>query len=139
MRTLKEDFFDNIGIGEKSLIKDWLESYKIKNYTINDDFTIDVKGGVNLYGYKEKRLPDYIQFGNVTGKFNIMLSSNLESLKGCPQKVGVSFCCIHCTNLKSLEGAPQEVGKNFECWGCGGRFIKAEVRLVCKVKGEIYV
>ena len=71
MRTLKEDFFDNIGIGEESQIRNWLDKYWIKNYILNDDLTIDVKDGVNLYGYKEKRLPEYIQFGRVDVYFDI--------------------------------------------------------------------
>lgn len=118
MKTLKEDFFDNLGIGEESLIKEWLNQYKIKNYTINDDFTIDVKGDVYLIEYKEKQLPDYIQFGKVAGNFNIMLSRSLETLKGAPQEVGRHFYCSFCEKLKSLDGCPRQIGGDFECWGC---------------------
>ena len=33
----------------RELIESWLKKYNIKNYTINNDFTIDVDGGVSLY------------------------------------------------------------------------------------------
>jgi hypothetical protein len=33
----------------KGEIKNWLDCYGIKNYTINDDLTVDVNGSVDLY------------------------------------------------------------------------------------------
>jgi hypothetical protein len=76
MKTLKDyivtenNFFKNLGVG-KARIENWLNEYNIINYTINNDLTIDVNGVVYLSTYKEEQLPEYIQFGNVTGYFNI--------------------------------------------------------------------
>ena len=61
METLKEGFLrKNLGLGKEVLIKKWLDKYNIKNYTINDDLTIDVNGSVYLTEYREEYLPDYI-------------------------------------------------------------------------------
>ena len=29
-------------------IKEWLKSYNVENYTINEDLSIDIDGGVNI-------------------------------------------------------------------------------------------
>jgi hypothetical protein len=96
MRTLKEDFFDNIGIGEESQIKDWLDKYKIRHYKINKDLTIDVNGDVVLDEYPDEELPEYIQFNYVKQHFNIQICGKLKSLRGCPIKCGETFRCGFC-------------------------------------------
>ena len=54
----------------REMIEEWLKEYKIKNYTINDDFTIDVDGSIDLFFSKDlSEFPDYIQFGVVKGFF----------------------------------------------------------------------
>ena len=50
MKNLREyivnenNFFKNLGIGEKVQIEKWLKEHNVKNFTINDDLTIDVNG-----------------------------------------------------------------------------------------------
>ena len=61
-----------MNIGRIALIKEWLDNHNIKNYTVNEDFTIDVDGDVWLEGYHLNdvaQIPDYIRFGKVNGKF----------------------------------------------------------------------
>ena len=114
MRTLKENFFGNLGIGKIVRIEDWLKKYNIKNYTINSDYTIAVKGKV-IFTYAEKELPEYIQFNYVDKEFNIS-GSDLSTLRGCPVKCD-EFWCDNCKNLTSLEGAPKEC-RGFYCIFC---------------------
>ena len=97
----------------KDEIKEWLDEYKIKNYTINDDLTVDVNGNVHLLGFKSSIFP--FHFGKVSGSFYCDCA-NLESLKGAPISVGGNFHCSY-NNLKSLKGAPTFVGGSFICWG----------------------
>lgn len=112
MKQLKDyivnenNFFKNLGIGQESQIKNWLDKYKVRHYKINDDLTIDVKDVVNLNGYGEKHLPDYIKFRKVTDNFYCNDCPELESLEGCPKEVGGSFFCNDCPKLTSLEGCP---------------------------------
>jgi hypothetical protein len=48
MKQLKEyiltenNFFKNLGIGQVTRIKKWLDNHDVKNYEINEDLTIDV-------------------------------------------------------------------------------------------------
>lgn len=97
-------------------IHDFLRNYNCSTYKINDDLTIDVDGDIDLDGYPESELPDYIQFGVVKGNFYIR-KSKLVSLRGCPKEVGEDFSCSGSLDLKSLEGAPQKVGC-FYCYKC---------------------
>ncbi len=97
-----------------------LDSYGIKNYTINDNGFIDVDGDVELL--YEYNLSDIVKrnggkipfkFGRVTGNFSI-LGADLKSLEGCPYYVGGSFRCND-NKLKNLKGSPTEVGGIFFC------------------------
>ena len=110
------DSLKNLSVGKRAQIIKWLDSYEIKNYTINDDFTIDVNGDVNLYNQSLTCFPSFIKFNEVSGYFD-------------------------CTNnqLTSLEGCPTIVGASFYCWNNKKQFSKEYVRSLCKVKGGIFV
>jgi hypothetical protein len=87
------------------------KKYGIKNYTINDDLSIDVNDNVNLDFKDLGKLP--LKFRNVTGNFYCHYNK-LTSLEGAPLSVGGSFDCSH-NKLMSLEGAPKHVGAYFYC------------------------
>ena len=107
MKHLKtyESFKDN------SELINQLEKFGIKNYTINNDGSIDVNGGVDLYNRGLTKIS--FKFGKVTGNFTCS-ENKLTSLEGCPQEVGGYFSCIH-NKLKDLIGGPQEVGGDYYC------------------------
>ena len=86
--------------------------YRIQNYTINPDESIDVDGDVNLSSRGLKRIP--LKFRNVRGYFYCNYNQ-LTSLEGCPQSVGGAFSCSG-NQLTSLEGCPQIVGGAFYCY-----------------------
>ena len=108
------------------------KKYKIENYTINPDGSVDVNDDVNLFNKKLDCLP--LKFGRVNGNFycshnklttlegcpvevgeTFDCSYNLlASLEGCPKIIGRSFYCDH-NQLRSLKGGPKEVGVNFDC------------------------
>jgi len=95
---------------EKS-IHELCREYRITNYTINDDGSIDVDGNVNLSGRELTKLP--LKFRNVSGDF-WCYNNKLTSLEGCPLSVGVSFYCSD-NKLTSLESGPLSVGGDFSC------------------------
>ena len=66
------------------------EKYKIINYSINDDLSIDVQGNVNLYNLKLKSLP--LRFSRVSGHFYCS-SNHLTTLEGGPREVEGDFYC----------------------------------------------
>ena len=163
MKSLKESILNrNNHSGEgfkaqrRDMIENWLKEYNIKNYTINDDFTIDVNRSVDLSDNHLSELSEYIQFNIVKGYFDCS-NNELTSLKGAPRIVERGFCCSHneltslkgapekvkwdfdCSNneLTSLKGAPKEVGGDFYCRKNTTKFTETDVRKVCNVKGSI--
>ncbi len=76
------------------------KKYKIKNYIINEDNSIDVDGHVDLAGFKLNKLP--LKFRNVSGFFDCAYNE-LTSLEGAPRSVGGGFYCSS-NNLTSFEG-----------------------------------
>jgi hypothetical protein len=92
-------------------IHDICKKYNIKNYTINDDNSIDVNGDVYLQRNKLTKLP--LRFRNVTGNFYCK-NNRLITLEGCPEMLGGDFYCDY-NNLKSLKGSPKIIGGNFYC------------------------
>ena len=91
----------------------WLKEYGIKNYTINEDLSVDVNGVVNLVSVGLVELP--IRFGIVSGSFYCTDNPKLSVLLGCPIKVGGNFYCND-NKLTNLVGCPSEVGGNFYCY-----------------------
>lgn len=96
---------------EYNKIRDWLDSMGIVSYTINNDFSVDVKGDVNLSKKWLNEIP--VQFGKVEGYFTCAYNE-LTSLKGCPQYVEESFYCND-NGLTNLEFCPKIVKRNFDC------------------------
>ena len=140
MKTLKENFFGNLGIGKKANIEEWLKKYCIisGNYAINNDMTINVNGSVKIKEYHGKELPDFIQFNIVSLTFFIQ-DLEIITLRGCPKDCEAIICkgckqlknlehlplnceylnCSGCTNLKSLKGIPKTCIRIF-CENCDG-------------------
>jgi hypothetical protein len=87
------------------------EKYNIKNYTINDDGSIDVNGEVVLYEMDLYELP--LTFNKVTDYFDCA-KNNLTTLKGSPKWIGGDFFCYK-NNLTSLEFGPEYVEGSFNC------------------------
>ncbi len=88
------------------------KKYDIKNYTINDDGSIDVDDNVYLNEYFLHRLP--LEFRNINGDFKCY-DNNLISLKGCPKEISDDFF-INNNFLLNLKGCPKEIGGSFYCY-----------------------
>lgn len=95
----------------KDEIKEICDHYKIENWALNDDGSIDVNGDVDLYDMSLTELP--LIFRNVSGYFECS-ANRLLSLKGCPISVGGYFECSD-NRLTSLVGCPISVGGDFDC------------------------
>ena len=94
------------------LIKDTCLQYKIENYTINQDLSIDVDDNVDLSSTNLAILP--IKFGRVMGDFNVQ-NNLLSTLYGAPVAVGGNFNCYQ-NLLTNLIGSPKWVGADFFCY-----------------------
>ena len=111
MMKLQKLLEERITYKTRAGVELWLNTCKIKKYTINEDLTVDVNGDVSIKNKHILFLP--IKFGVVTGNFSIT-KCMLHSLEGAPREVGEHFYCF-ANKLTSLEGGPREVGENFNC------------------------
>jgi hypothetical protein len=104
MKYLK--LFENFNQSEIDAI---CKQYKIQNYTINPNGSIDVDGNVYLPLRNLNKLP--LKFNKVTGWFDCS-DNQLTTLEGCPNYVGDNFNCSY-NELTNLDGYPKEVGRGF--------------------------
>jgi hypothetical protein len=95
----------------KEKIEDWLKNYGIRNYSINDDLTVDVIGYINLTNNDLLEIP--VQFGIVKGDF-FCGQNKLTSLKGTPYHVTGTFDCSE-NNLANLDDSPKIIGYDLNC------------------------
>ena len=120
-----------LNVGHHSLIKKWLEKAEadgvLRDYEINEDFTIDTWGRVdfradeNYEWWHGKNLPDYIQFNTAhksrndersTFDYFTIAGMGFTSLRGMPYKVEGDFVINH-NPLVYLDGCPKFIGRNF--------------------------
>ena len=85
------------------------KKYRIINYTINSDGSIDVDGSVDLLHLNLTKIP--IKFNNVYGCFDCSINK-LTTLEGCPNYVSGTFRCSH-NKLTSLKGSPIIIEEDF--------------------------
>jgi hypothetical protein len=95
---------------KEEIIK-WLERYKVENYTINEELTVDVNGNIDLNSKNIKSID--VNFNKINGSFYCH-HNKLTNLKGCPKEVSGDFFCSH-NKLISLEGCPDKVVGLFWC------------------------
>ncbi len=98
-----------------SEIEEICKKLNIRNYTINDDGSIDVNGNISLRQRGLTELP--LKFNKVSGYFDCS-DNKLTSLEGCPEYVGDYFKCERNLGLKSLKGCPKYIGGSFNCGKC---------------------
>lgn len=84
--------------------------YNIRDYVINDDYSIDVNESVMLSG-KFYKLP--LNFRNVNGSFT-STNNGLRTLKGCPRVIE-GFFNISWNNISEFDYFPIKIDGGFTC------------------------
>ncbi len=100
-----------VDLTEREDIIKWLNKNNIKNFELNQQNEINVKGSVNLAGKLANLSKLPVVFNKVDGKFDLS-DNELVTLEGSPRFVGNDFTCLK-NELKTLKGAPKEVHGNF--------------------------
>src|SRR5574343_1535271 len=95
---------------DKSKIDEICNQYKIKDYTINPDGSIDVNKYVDLYLKSLIKIP--LRFNKVNS-FDCS-ANKLTSLEGSPIEVNGNFYC-NGNKLESFEYAPKIIRGIFDC------------------------
>lgn len=93
-------------------IEQYLKSWDIISYTINDDLSVDSNCSVYIGSMGLTEIP--VQFNKVKGFFDCS-QNKLTTLKGCPIETTGFFDCSE-NLLTSLEGSPKKVGGFFNAY-----------------------
>lgn len=95
---------------DKDKIREALNIYYdvYADHVINDDGTVDVMGGVSCNGLPPDRVMP-VQFGTVSGDFEIQTGLRPVSLVGSPHTVGGIFNIQNNNRIVDLQGGPQSV------------------------------
>lgn len=89
-------------------IEDICKFYKINNYKIDKNGTIDVTGSIFLSSRLSNLTKLPLKFGKVDGDFYCD-DNNLRTLEGCPYFVGGDFSCSLNRKLSSFIGCPETI------------------------------
>jgi len=106
------DPIEDMKIGAKTLINNWLNLMDIKSYKLTKRNSINVYSYVLLDNKNLDNIPSYIKFNHIMGGFHIN-DNQITSLKGCPYSVSGSFMAS-INKLSSLTYGPSVVK---ECYG----------------------
>ena len=102
----------NINIIRNIGISNICNRYGIKNFTINDDGSIDVEGNVHLE-YKLNEGKFLIKFNRVNGAFHCY-GNKLTTLENSPNYILKNFVCNR-NKLTTLLGGPSHVNGDYFC------------------------
>lgn len=86
-------------------IHDICKKYRIRNYTINPDGSIDVDGNVYLNTMNLTEIP--LKFNKVSGSFDVS-NNKLTSLEGSPDIVDGTYYCSS-NIIKDLNGITTKI------------------------------
>jgi hypothetical protein len=131
-----ENSLISLGVGKKALITKWLDEMGVKNYIINDDFTINGNMHIDLGAKNLIELPNYIQFNTVNGSFFIQ-NNNLCNLKGCPFFIKSDFSCSR-NKLKTLEYFPKVVDGDVFTYLNLTEFKLEEIEKICEIGKNVF-
>ena len=130
---------DVLKLGKKKELDAWLRQHLYSNgYTINSDWTVDIKrdfilpkDSTMLY-----ELPDFVQFNECFGDY-LIRDQYLKSMRGAPYYVHGDFM-VDGNKLEDLEGCPKKVDGNFFIKRNTVKFTKDQIKAICEV-GEMIV
>jgi hypothetical protein len=110
-KAYKEKKQKKLEADQRSQLESQLKEYGIKNYTINNDGSIDVDMSVDLSHRDLDEIP--FNFNHVNGHFDCG-KNKLTSLKGAPNTINGDFYCSE-NELTNLKGSPQKGVYVFRC------------------------
>ena len=98
-------------LSSEAEIKQWLDSHKVENYSINGDMTVSVNGPFTITDKDIEEIP--VKLSEVTGSIDVT-GNKLKRIDWAPSKVARDFDCWD-NEIETLEGGPEEVEGGFDC------------------------
>lgn len=96
---------------QKDYIEFNLDKFEIKNYIINDDLSVDVRGDVDISGRNLIKIP--IKFNIIDGDFDCS-NNKLTNLVNSPRTINGIFNCSK-NNIYTLIGGPNFIKMAYDC------------------------
>ena len=106
--TFKSTLVENQGtqfLSDEASIREWLDKYEVKDYTINGDFTVSVNGPLALDNKGIEEIP--VKFSEITGSIDVT-TNRLKRIDWAPAKVNGDFDAWD-NEIETLVGGPTEV------------------------------
>lgn len=112
VKEIINDFNKNrIDNYQREYIEFNIEKFGIKNYIIDDDLNVNVKGDVDISGRGLIKIP--IKFNIIDGDFNCS-NNKLTNLVNSPMTVNGIFDCSN-NNIYTLIGGPRFIDMAYDC------------------------
>lgn len=128
-----------LDLGRKEKMIKWLSEWiPYSRYKINNDWTIDLPGGLVISSNRRfESFPEFIKIDVCHGDF-LIRDQLLNSMIGCPRIVEGDFF-VDGNKLEDLDGSPEEVHGCYYIRKNKKKFTKEEIQAVCKVGENIVV
>ncbi len=130
----------SMNVGKAHLIQQWMDDagVGIKNFRINDDFSIDLFMPWTMNQrpdlFPNGRFPEYIRFSS-SRDFDLD-DCEIEDLTGCPLIVNGYFSC-QMNKITSLKGMPEQISGSAYIMGNEKGFTEEEIQQKCNIDGDI--
>jgi len=114
--TFKSTLVENQGtkfLSDEASIKEWLDKYGVKDYSINGDFTVSVNGPLALDNKGLEEIP--VKFSEVNGSIDVT-TNRLKRIDWAPAKVNGNFDAWD-NEIETLVGGPAEVENSMDVDG----------------------
>ena len=92
-------------LSEEAAIREWLDKFGVKNYSVNGDMTVSVDGPLDLADKGLEEIP--VKFSEVSGSVDVT-SNRLKRIDWAPAKVNKDFDAWD-NQIETLVGGPTEV------------------------------
>jgi hypothetical protein len=122
---LSGDPMEDMDLGIKARISQWLDMMDIQDYVIKDDLSIDVQNDVNLIGEELEELPEFISFNKIWGGFYAG-GNPWQSLRGFPKEVRGDLQINSIANIIEVGEINPKINRNM-------------VKKLIKVHGKIFI
>ena len=114
--TFKSTLVESQGtqfLSDEASIREWLDKYDVKNYSINGDMTVSVNGPLALDNKGLEEIP--VKFSEVDGSIDVT-TNRLKRIDWAPAKVNGDFDAWD-NEIETLVGGPTEVEQSMDVDG----------------------
>lgn len=114
--TFKSTLVENQGtqfLNDEAAIREWLDKYGVKGYSINGDMTVSLDGPLSLDDKGLEEIP--VKFSEIVGSIDVT-TNKLKRIDWAPAKVNGDFDAWD-NEIETLMGGPTEIEQSMDVDG----------------------